>query len=857
MGELQITMYTRLVILCLLSMNLGAIAAEPESIPAGIEQLGARDYADREEASRFLWMQGLAAREALVKAAESDDPEVQTRARDILAKIDSGVLPDTPPDVAELLGDWRKRNRGDRMRIMNELLKRDEPVPTTIIALLENETDAIVVRKTWEDQELIPHLVDLYLANKLEGFDMERLLRTRYVANEELFPDYVAWMMLTDRLEAGIALARAELGADTDAVRTLRVVRLLWAAEKHQEAIDLAAQAELTDFRDRLLIEDRQYGKLLDLLVAKAKPEDAAPDDLAQYLILARLSGRTELADQVVARMVKLGSAGDYDDRVDAAAILVLNRRIDEAMALLADTPQADAQLQLVLATAGETEALPILQAVLADPKRHFEDIAADSVQTIKRNLGDPEAIEAQIKELRSRGVNARGDLLSALIAANRREDAYTLGLSLIREDESTAMDVAWRFHPQGQLLWHYLAVTEPEDNVVERFNRWKALVESITDDEIDACFQALAERIEAVSPDSRTNVRNVVADALFDRGHADAAYATILPAFGNKNVGTMLFAATVCLKFGRWEEACKYYDDILESELGNVRLMRTHAILHAEALDRAGHAKEAAAKRRRADLVTLANANYRNDMIVQLDRLEFYEASARQMGIARRLLGGDEMEGGMLSMLYGYMGYTKNPTLQDDPGAQADSLEHSLIAGDLDASINSYVQTVSRIEVLRMKAALAAKEYDAAIAHYRVADRYSPTDSDVTIALVTGLRDGGRAEDAATILDGHVAFWEATLKTFPNHATAHNNLAWACARSHMRLDVALAHATRAVELEPRSAAFLDTLAETHFQLGDRDTAVATQKRAALYADDVAFMRGRIKEFQTDPLPGE
>ena len=59
--------------------------------------------------------------------------------------------------------------------------------------------------------------------------------------------------------------------------------------------------------------------------------------------------------------------------------------------------------------------------------------------------------------------------------------------------------------------------------------------------------------------------------------------------------------------------------------------------------------------------------------------------------------------------------------------------------------------------------------------------------------------------------------------KDYPDSAYAHNSAAWVMANCRRDLDAALKHAEKAVKVEPKSAGYIDTLAEVTFRRGDRD----------------------------------
>ena len=65
----------------------------------------------------------------------------------------------------------------------------------------------------------------------------------------------------------------------------------------------------------------------------------------------------------------------------------------------------------------------------------------------------------------------------------------------------------------------------------------------------------------------------------------------------------------------------------------------------------------------------------------------------------------------------------------------------------------------------------------------------------------------------------------------YPDSGGAHNQLAWTQVECHRDLDDALVHAKRAAELQPRSTAILDTLAEVQNARGQYAEAVASISR--------------------------
>src|SRR5439155_20766797 len=91
-------------------------------------------------------------------------------------------------------------------------------------------------------------------------------------------------------------------------------------------------------------------------------------------------------------------------------------------------------------------------------------------------------------------------------------------------------------------------------------------------------------------------------------------------------------------------------------------------------------------------------------------------------------------------------------------------------------------------------------------------------------------------------------------LDEFPSSATYCNNAAWLAARAQRKLDEALTLAEKAVALAPDEPSYHDTLAEAHFQLGDRAAAIAAAQKALDLSPQNTFFATRLKHFQDDEL---
>jgi tetratricopeptide (TPR) repeat protein len=139
-----------------------------------------------------------------------------------------------------------------------------------------------------------------------------------------------------------------------------------------------------------------------------------------------------------------------------------------------------------------------------------------------------------------------------------------------------------------------------------------------------------------------------------------------------------------------------------------------------------------------------------------------------------------------------------------------------------------AYLGVPHLIHRIRARGLLKAGKFDQALEELRLCEEYLPGDINLPLEMAAALREANREKDLIDLVERALQSQESILANYPRAALIHNSAAWMLARCRLKLDVALAHAQKAVELEPNSTAILDTLAETYFQLGQKDQAIAT-----------------------------
>jgi tetratricopeptide (TPR) repeat protein len=159
------------------------------------------------------------------------------------------------------------------------------------------------------------------------------------------------------------------------------------------------------------------------------------------------------------------------------------------------------------------------------------------------------------------------------------------------------------------------------------------------------------------------------------------------------------------------------------------------------------------------------------------------------------------------------------------------------------------------QIELRRARLAHAANE---APENVRVhLDRFmslypaAPRNSDVILNAHALLTAVGRVEDAANVFADAYRDARQQLSQDPDNPTLMNDLAWLCARCDQKLTEALDLAQRAVAAEPFEAAYIDTLAEVQFRLGNAAEAARLEARALELEPGDSFMTRQLERFRS------
>src|SRR5262249_46204765 len=281
---------------------------------------------------------------------------------------------------------------------------------------------------------------------------------------------------------------------------------------------------------------------------------------------------------------------------------------------------------------------------------------------------------------------------------------------------------------------------------------------------------------------------------------------------------------------------------------------------LWGHALAQAGDAKEGTRLMGLAHWIPLGNEALRTKFSEELTKRGFPEDSRKEMEIVLQA-------GWFRSYYVGNVHLRMGRLLarQKDFATAARYYEKDVIslfrtsAHFVDAK--GYLTVPELARTYRAKALLAAGKTDEALAEARTGLSILPGNVELAIGFVPDLDRSGRKKEADEIYSQVKSALLAPIQEYGSSAELRNSVAWTQVNCNRDLDEAQKHAEKAVELAPKAAGYIDTLAEIHFRKKDRQKALELMKQCAKLEPTNPYFRKQLERFEKrpfdSPLPDE
>jgi tetratricopeptide (TPR) repeat protein len=830
-----------------------------EQIARWITELGDEQFATREQASKRLWEAGEAAEAAVAEATKSADPEVSRRARVLANKFKWGYYPDTPPQVVERIDRYRAANDAGKQAVIKELFTHGSAGCNAILKIAGAEDDAVrprVFQQIAEDTKLgVPGLL---IEGKLKT--LEQLLEISMAAEfGDAIANYAAVCLMQGKLDERITVfeKRAAIADNSRARQVL--LHLQRAKGDHAAARKTTAAMGRADLEEALLAEIGDWKSLAKMQLAESGRPVVALGFRAAY---QRLAGDTAAFEETIRKIRTSPEAASERDwgAWAAARALMLNDRPQEALELL-KSHRRTAVFELLCAQLRFREAFALIDKVKSEERPEI-DVELTLLEILQARtlylLGEKDKAVKLFTQLGSR-IRPEQDFswYERLVEAERRVglkelacDHCTRILTITKNPGRQGSLLEKLFPGQGEKAiqwWNFLRRNSGEEPALT-MKRLSDLLEGKTRGK---ALDDLVGNAKVLHPDAAyARWMLSISDVYLNAGMTDRAKEYLDAAM------TSHVASTPYVRFGdylaerkQWEQAEEQYGRAWDMD----RKEPFPLYLRGWAMANGGKVQEGKRLMELSHWLPLGNESARFNFMTGLAKRRQNAAVVREAELL-----------GLLSVPGSFYAGESARQLSLDAYRRRDYAKaasfHELAMYRCLRPQTSFQETAAYLGVphfvhrCRAAGLLAAGRVDEALKEAEICLAAMPGNSDLQTLLVPRLEALGRKTEADNLFNRCYEPHNRLCGEYPNSAWAHNSLAWLCASTRRNLDVALEHANRAVALEPSSAGYHDTLAESHFQRGDKEQAIAAIRKAIALDGKRTYFAKQLKRFEAgDP----
>lgn len=856
-----------------------------EAIARWVQQLGDNDFNVREEATKKLWEAGSVAEPALREAVKNEDAEISRRAGELLDKFKWGIYPDTPKNVVDMINRYQGGDMAAKLGIIKELVGAGSAGCKAVLKIASVEENADIKKRVLaEMSQELPRTLPVLLADN-DHATLETLLAIGLEAEDKSgIRNAASYWLLSGKLDEKIAHYKALEAKSGKPKQQAEILAYLHRARGDlaaaHEAAKRADQAELVE---ALLFEAGAWKDLAQAAIVLEVGREV--ERLGYRAAYHRLAGNSRDFEEAIKEILKLADTpmpNDDEQLFYIAKALFLNYRPKEALQILTRSKNHQTTLfEILAAQLRYKEALAVVDKARNDGNKDLPALEVMQARTLY-GLGEKEKATAIFNRLAAE-IKPGGDILSWFVElvdaelrsglADQAFDHAAQVLAISRDQGDPERFFAKLFPGKtepARALWSSLKVLFPLDDIKANLKRLRELLQG------KAEVKDVKQWIENVEKPAR-DLKPVEADQWW-RGWAEAALAAgqddlaqaclekAGSAAGLLRLGDLLAAKK------QWERAAERYqqasdkarqeaaDPARRLASGKETPVALPLYLSGKALVEAGQEKEGKKRMELAHWLPLGNEVARFEFGTGLLQHSQTEASRREGDLLMKLSQPGSYYAGEAMRRVALVAYEKKDLLRS-----ADYQERATLR-----CLRTYISFLAKpayvgvpclINRQRASGLLAAGKFKEALEAVALCQDSLPGNVEVPIQLVPELERLGHKKEAGELFQKTLAPYEALCKEYPRCAWSHNSIAWLSACCRRNLDEALTHAQKAVELAPNNAGHIDTLAEVHFQRGDKDKAVEFEKKVIALEPKRPYFRKQLKRLEAGdpraPLPPE
>lgn len=848
-----------------------------KQIQTAVERLGSVSPGERKKAARILWNAGRAAEAALKKAANSKDPELQFQAQQILDKMKYGIFPDTPPEVVALIERYRKGDRNVRLVVVRELKSKGRI--DTLFRLFDAETDESLRQqfgRLFGDEMVRNWLVQGKQKQAVQWLRQQALFDG---SSGKALRDYASWVLVGGNLDSETKRLKKEVEEHADRSRMRMLACLLRLRGELKAAKTVAEKSGDRDLLVDVLYDQRDWKELTNFV-----PGDQGVERLGFSAAFHRLAGHRK---EVERALKGLDDRAKTDPRwaywMHGEALMINNewkRTVD-----LFSKHQPGAAFDLLCLQLRFSEAFKLVG--IADPRtgtaKWFAGRAAGlklesremtahfrlglSVVRVLLSLGEKKEAVRLLDEVAKYSKDKSGYRLGQLY---KTESRFGLNVRARNRVAPSLGDTRsgqilhvlfWKQRAEAEVWWEFLRREASGDSIPSRLARLERILAPAPAEAADRIdLGPLAKRAEQLCRKMDSKDRIKWLDAIVktcQRHRMDdlvVRYSEQLAGL-SPTVETLLQAADAHARKKSWKKAAIWYDKAWQRN----RTQSLALYLHGHALAKIGEKKKSIKLIELADRLPLGDHNRRRELADGLESRGLKREAEKHWKLMVQIGPFNRWESRHAWSVQHAAQQLGNAVRDRDPLLAADCWErvmfYCLKTNASLSGVHQYAHVVHLVHKQRAIGLFKAGRTKPAVREVWLAYAASPGGPRLVEDLLPVLEKARQKPVADNLFATAYESRQRVCREFPKAASHHNNLAWMAARCGRRLDGAVKHAERAVALAPKNPSYLDTLAEVHFQRGNRPKAIESARQAVALAPKNRLFRERLKRFEKAATP--
>ncbi|HEV3237525.1 MAG TPA: hypothetical protein VGZ25_11085 [Gemmataceae bacterium] len=837
--------------------------ATKAEIAGWIKDLDSNDFQTRENASKRLRAAGQSAEAALEEAFRNGEAEAKRRAEEILEDVRWGIYPDTPANVVEQIRHYKNSlDNNAKAQAGGQLFNMGVHGRSAILKIAKAEPDETQRRQLYQQcaQSLTQSVPSLLVEGQLTL--LEELLELSLASDtSEGAANYAAYWYFRGKIDDKIKELVPQMNKFASGRRAAHTLAYLYRAKGDRKNSLYAAEIYGgPDLLEALLQEQGEWKKLAPLT---RKTREMVIPELGMMAACYRLAGEQEVV-RLTCQEIGKAAAGKPDTdpaHWQAAKALFLNDQPDDAVAILIKSKNIYAAFEILATQMKVKEAFALAEKEgAADPKTKpmFDLLRARTLY----GLREEERAQALLKPLREQiSENSYASWFEALIDVENRlglkDQAFEDAANLLATTKVAGMP-ARLFNrlfldkgPSAAAWWAFLRKSQPDEKPAQQMTRVRDLVAGkVKAEELTALADFMERHAKTLNSKDTARAYLAVSESAQAAGQDALREQYLEKALAvGKTPALLLRQGDLFAEKKQWDKAAQAYKQSWDED----NLQQLPLFLHGWALIQAGNDKEGRHFIELSHWLPLGNGFGRNIFAFELNKRGHLDESKRERALILTLGQPASLQRGQ-SLLQAMSEKVQG----GDFLAAADFQQAAMLpilgpqAHFLD--INSHVMVPYRIHMLRARGLLSAGKLDDALTEAKACQTILPLAIEPALHVVPALEKADRKKEADELLRPLLERRLRLCKDYPKSYREHNAVAWLLVNCRRELDVALDHANEAVRLAPDNPGYLDTLAEIHFQRGDKDKAIEAIKKCMVMDPKKTYFAKQLKRFEAGDL---